>query len=243
MFDNQLTALLNRAENGIEAALSTDETDDWRDDRQQLDLRIELGRTRLQPDDVEQLRSGSVVLLDQRLGEPAAIYAADHWSDEARSSSSTEKSACGLRNFIRRNRLRFRNEPEMTKSKSMRSAIANRLDSFFRRPAELSAEPAPTAESPVASAQAGLRIAEPKSHNSADRADHGKPPSGFGSAATVFGSLALVLGIFFALVWLLRRAAPPGPPCFRPRCSNCWVAPRWRIVSKPTCCVAATNCC
>jgi flagellar biogenesis protein FliO len=36
----------------------------------------------------------------------------------------------------------------------------------------------------------------------------GKKPDGTPSLVAVFGSLALVLGIFFALVWMLRRASP-----------------------------------
>ena len=78
MFDNQLTDLLNRAERGIEAVLSPEEAGDCdASGQQQVDLRIELGRTRLQPDDVQGLRSGSVVVLDGPLGEPATIYAAE----------------------------------------------------------------------------------------------------------------------------------------------------------------------
>jgi flagellar motor switch protein FliN len=78
MFDNQLTDLLTRAQQGIEAILSPDETGDSdTSDRQQVDLRIELGRTRLQPDDVQTLRSGSVVSLDGPIDEPAAIYASE----------------------------------------------------------------------------------------------------------------------------------------------------------------------
>ena len=78
MFDNQLTDLLNRAERGIEAVLSPEEAGECdASGRQQVELRIELGRTHLQPDDVQQLRSGSVLSLDGALGEPAAIYAAD----------------------------------------------------------------------------------------------------------------------------------------------------------------------
>jgi flagellar motor switch protein FliN/FliY len=77
MWDNQLTNLLNRAERGIEAVLSPEESGDFdTNEQREIELRIELGRTRLQPDDVQQLRSGSVVLLDGPLGEPAAIYAA-----------------------------------------------------------------------------------------------------------------------------------------------------------------------
>ena len=63
-------------------------------------------------------------------------------------------------------------------------------------PAELSAQSTP--------------ITEAKPRNSANRADPGKKPDGLPSPVAVLGSLALVLGIFFALVWLLRRASPPG---------------------------------
>jgi len=76
MLDNQLTDLLTRAERGIEAILSPEETGYFdASGQQQVDLQIELGRTRLQPDDVEKLRGGSVVLFDRPIGEPAAIYA------------------------------------------------------------------------------------------------------------------------------------------------------------------------
>jgi len=44
-------------------------------DAEQLDLRIELGRTRLELDDAKALRKGSVVLLDGLIDEPAAIFA------------------------------------------------------------------------------------------------------------------------------------------------------------------------
>ena len=37
-----------------------------------------------------------------------------------------------------------------------------------------------------------------------------KPPGGLQSVTTVGGSLAVVLGIFFLIVWLLRRASPGG---------------------------------
>jgi flagellar motor switch protein FliN len=74
---DDLTKLLNRAERGIEAVLSPEEAGDAdASGRQQVELRIELGRTRLQPDDVRELRSGAVLVLDGSLGEPAAIYAA-----------------------------------------------------------------------------------------------------------------------------------------------------------------------
>jgi len=43
------------------------------DDDEQIDVRIELGRTRLPRDDVRRLRNGSVVSLDGRIDEPVDI--------------------------------------------------------------------------------------------------------------------------------------------------------------------------
>ena len=40
----------------------------------ELDLRIELGRTQMQLDEVLQLRSGSVVALDKLAGDPVDVY-------------------------------------------------------------------------------------------------------------------------------------------------------------------------
>ena len=77
MLDKEVTDLLTEAERGIESLLSSEDGGNYEaDDREQLDLRIELGRTRLLPEDVQKLRSGSVVSLDGPIGEPAAIYAA-----------------------------------------------------------------------------------------------------------------------------------------------------------------------
>jgi flagellar protein FliO/FliZ len=85
----------------------------------------------------------------------------------------------------------------MTETKSMRSAIwTMALLLLSACPAELSAQATP--------------ITEAKAHNSVNRTEPGKKPDGLPSAVTVFGSLALVLGVFFALVWALRRASPPG---------------------------------
>ena len=41
----------------------------------QLDLRIELGRTRMRPGEVRRLRSGSVIPLDKLAGEPVDLHA------------------------------------------------------------------------------------------------------------------------------------------------------------------------
>ena len=42
---------------------------------ERLDLRIELGRTRLRMDEACNLRSGSVIPLDNLAGEPVGVYA------------------------------------------------------------------------------------------------------------------------------------------------------------------------
>jgi flagellar protein FliO/FliZ len=49
-----------------------------------------------------------------------------------------------------------------------------------------------------------------KPHSAGGHADSGKRPGGIQSLATVGGSLAVVLGIFFLIVWVLRRASPRG---------------------------------
>jgi flagellar biogenesis protein FliO len=47
-------------------------------------------------------------------------------------------------------------------------------------------------------------------HTPADRTETSHRPEGLQSIATVGGSLAAVLGVFFLIVWLLRRASPRG---------------------------------
>lgn len=57
-------------------------------------------------------------------------------------------------------------------------------------------------------------LSPPKNHDLASHNEPGKDPDkqpgGIQSALTVGGSLAVVLGIFFAIVWVLRRASPNG---------------------------------
>jgi flagellar motor switch protein FliN len=45
------------------------------EEQKQLDLRIELGRTQLDAGDVQTLRKGSVVVLDEAIGETVAVLA------------------------------------------------------------------------------------------------------------------------------------------------------------------------
>jgi len=77
-------------------------------------------------------------------------------------------------------------------------------------PAELSAQVAPAAEPSVPSAEPASPLPALKPHSSASRTESDRKLNGAPSLVTVLGSLALVLGIFFALVWALRRASPPG---------------------------------
>ena len=75
---------------------------------------------------------------------------------------------------------------------------------------KLSAEPAPTAQPPQPSAEAAkpsIPITQP---TAADRSDPNKKLDGLPSTTTVVASLTLVLGVFFAIVWLIRRTSPPG---------------------------------
>ncbi len=51
-----------------------------------------------------------------------------------------------------------------------------------------------------------LKPRTPTSH-----VETGERPGGLQSVVTVGGSLAVVLGIFFLIVWVLRRASPSGP--------------------------------
>jgi flagellar protein FliO/FliZ len=98
----------------------------------------------------------------------------------------------------------------MTKSRSPQLIILVAvLVLLSAQPAQVFAQVMPAGEQSEASAKTALPIAEPKSHDSANRADQ-KKADGLPSPVTVFGSLLLVLGVFFALVWALRRAAPPG---------------------------------
>jgi flagellar motor switch protein FliN len=90
MIDNQLSDLLTKAEEALNSILEPAageaphavrayplETfcDDDAAAGERLVLRIELGRTRLSLDDASQLRSGSVLPLDQLAGEPVNVYA------------------------------------------------------------------------------------------------------------------------------------------------------------------------
>jgi flagellar biogenesis protein FliO len=67
------------------------------------------------------------------------------------------------------------------------------------RPAWVDATPAPQNVLPL------------KPHARDSHSETGRKIGGLPSLVTVGGSLAAVLGVFFLLVWVLRRAGPPGP--------------------------------
>jgi flagellar protein FliO/FliZ len=100
----------------------------------------------------------------------------------------------------------------MTKTKSIRSAICTFVLIFVSAHAvELSAQVAPAEQPSGSSSETASALPELKPpRNSANRTEANKKPDGLPSGVTVFGSLLLVLGVFFALIWVLRRAAPPG---------------------------------
>jgi flagellar biogenesis protein FliO len=62
----------------------------------------------------------------------------------------------------------------------------------------------------AASPDAVPSLSPPKLRSSTAQTEPAKAPGGIQSVATVGGSLAVVLGIFFLVVWVLRRAAPQG---------------------------------
>ncbi len=100
----------------------------------------------------------------------------------------------------------------MTRSKSLRATIRIIALVFLSlHPADLSADVAAAADLPEASigGASSLPALKPP-HSSTNHADPSNKSDGLPSGWTVFASLALVLGIFFALVWVLRRAAPAG---------------------------------
>ncbi len=105
----------------------------------------------------------------------------------------------------------------MTKTNPLRSAIcATVLILLSAHPAELSAQVAPATEPAGSSAEAATPLPALKPpHSSTNHTGPDKKPDGLPSPVAVFGSLALVLGVFFALVWVLRRARRRGPLCFR----------------------------
>ena len=81
-------------------------------------------------------------------------------------------------------------------------------------PTKLLAQVGPATDTAEQSARGALPIAEPKSHNATNR-DGVHKENGV-SFTAVFGSLLLVLGVFLALVWVLRRASPQGAALLPP---------------------------
>ncbi len=69
--------------------------------------------------------------------------------------------------------------------------------------------PAATELPPAANNTSSLLPLKP--HASSSRAEADKPLGGTRSLITVGGSLTAVLGLFFLVVWMLRRASPRGP--------------------------------
>jgi flagellar protein FliO/FliZ len=77
-------------------------------------------------------------------------------------------------------------------------------------PTAASAEIAPPYDPSATQAEAAPASPPITPHKSPGRTEQGKKPDGAPSAFTVFASLILVIGVFLGLVWVLRRAAPPG---------------------------------
>jgi flagellar biogenesis protein FliO len=83
-------------------------------------------------------------------------------------------------------------------------------------PVRLSAQVVPYYGPASPSNEAAPSLSPPKAHSVAGQSEPEKIPGGIQSITTVGGSLAAVLGIFFLIVWALRRASPNGSatlPC------------------------------
>lgn len=76
-------------------------------------------------------------------------------------------------------------------------------------PAELPAQAAPAQQS-EASAESTPPLPALKPRDSANRPGLGRTSDGLPSPLTVIGSLLLVLGVFFAIIWVIRQMSPPG---------------------------------
>jgi flagellar protein FliO/FliZ len=99
----------------------------------------------------------------------------------------------------------------MTKNNCLRLAIrASALILLSAHPAALSAQVAPAPELSGSSTESSAPLPALKPHSSSNHTGPNKKSDGLPSPVAVFGSLALVVGVFLALVWLLRRAAPAG---------------------------------
>jgi flagellar motor switch protein FliN len=98
MIESQVTNLLTEAEAALRAALAPGggpspavrpfpwknlddgksagaPTDQLASKGESLELRIELGRTRMHRDEASKLRAGAVIPLDEPIGEPVNVYA------------------------------------------------------------------------------------------------------------------------------------------------------------------------
>jgi flagellar biogenesis protein FliO len=75
-------------------------------------------------------------------------------------------------------------------------------------PAGASAQYAPAGQQVENSTDSSLPALKP--HDPANRPGPGKNGDGLPSTTTVIGSLLLVIGVFCALVWVLRKASPQG---------------------------------
>lgn len=79
--DQALCTVLPPVGSASPSAAKTFSLDEFDDDTtmptgdERLDLRIELGRTRLRMDEAHNLRSGSVIPLDNMAGEPVDVFA------------------------------------------------------------------------------------------------------------------------------------------------------------------------
>lgn len=81
----------------------------------------------------------------------------------------------------------------------------------YSGPASPGGAAAPTAyQQPVSASDTTLTLSPQKPRSLTGHTEPDKRPAGLQPLMTVGGSLAVVLGVFFLLVWVLRKASPNG---------------------------------
>ena len=115
-------------------------------------------------------------------------------------------------------------------------------------PPAYTAQPDPQ---PTAAANQAIIPLPPPRHNAPvplpppGRSNHASTAKsgGLPSATTMAGSLAVVLGLFFAVVLVMRGAKPKGSVLLPGEVVEVLGRARWPADSRCTCCAAGTSCC
>jgi len=165
-------------------------------------LRIEWGRASLAPENLQALRKGSIVILEQAAGDPVDIYA------DARLVARGEIVTCDGKYAVRIVEIASRRTTRHfgCLSRGMIGMVLLLMLSAFS--SNLPAQTGPAENWNAPRTEAETPLTPPKQSNLLE--SQRPPAGGILSTAQVVGSLAVVLGIFFLATWLLRRALPAG---------------------------------